>query len=190
MPEQIYLLAVDVRRRTANERSAAKTWESNRATRSPSATAASPPRAVSRPRRSEGPMRWPVPCARRDRHHQTVARWSTAEPALLLPASQTCPEEPAPAGREGALPGLINDHPAFRHALFRRDLQLHVLLDGIDVRRKMGTAAFNAIQERIGFTAVRQPTCSQLIYLWPRLHINCPEIGRTSRTRLLILVYL
>lgn len=53
----------------------AKTSASNQETRSHDVSDSSLPKTVSRPRKEEDPVRWPVPCVRCGQHHQTVARW-------------------------------------------------------------------------------------------------------------------
>ena len=62
-----------VPRRQQRRHNVAKNLESNRETRSPRASASSHPRTVSRPRKAEDPIRWPVRCNRCSQHHQPNA---------------------------------------------------------------------------------------------------------------------
>ena len=69
---------------------------------------------MSRPRKAEDPIRWPVPCARCGQHHQTVARWPDGgicgycyQQAKRTRGTCTC-------GHKGVLPGLIDNEPTCR----------------------------------------------------------------------------
>ncbi|MEV4991843.1 Fis family transcriptional regulator [Pseudarthrobacter sp. LMD1-1-1.1] len=69
---------------------------------------------MTRPRKPEDPIRWPVPCARCRQHHQTVARWPDGaicgycyQQAKRIKGTCAC-------GHEGVLPGLIGEQPACR----------------------------------------------------------------------------
>lgn len=69
---------------------------------------------MTRPRKPEDPIRWPVPCARCRQHHKTVARWPDGaicgycyQQAKRIKGTCAC-------GHEGVLPGLIDEQPACR----------------------------------------------------------------------------
>lgn len=103
-----------VPRRQPTHSSAAKTSESNQLTPSPSASASSHPRTVSRPRKAEDPTRWPVPCNRCGQHHQTVARWPDGGVCGYCYQQAKRTRGICACGHAGVLPGLIDNQPACR----------------------------------------------------------------------------
>jgi hypothetical protein len=69
---------------------------------------------MSRPRKAEDPVRWPVPCSRCAQHHQVVANWPDGgicgycyQQAKRIRGTCRC-------GHEGVLPGLVDSQPACR----------------------------------------------------------------------------
>jgi hypothetical protein len=72
------------------------------------------PRTMSRPRKAEDPIRWPVPCARCRQHHQTVARWPDGGICGYCYQQAKRTKGTCACGHEGVLPGLIDQRPACR----------------------------------------------------------------------------
>jgi hypothetical protein len=69
---------------------------------------------VSRPRKAEDPIRWPVPCARCGQHHQTVARWPDGGVCGYCYQQAKRTRGTCACGHEGVLPGMVDDQPACR----------------------------------------------------------------------------
>ena len=69
---------------------------------------------MSRPRKAEDPIRWPVPCNRCDQHHQTVARWPDGGVCGYCYQQAKRTRGICACGHEGVLPGLIDNQPACR----------------------------------------------------------------------------
>lgn len=69
---------------------------------------------MSRPRKAEDPIRWPVLCARCGQHHQTVARWPDGGVCGYCYQKAKRTRGTCPCGHEGVLPGLIDNEPACR----------------------------------------------------------------------------
>jgi integrase len=69
---------------------------------------------VSRPRKAEDPIRWPVPCNRCGQHHQTVARWPDGGVCGYCYQQAKRTRGICACGHEGVLPGLIDNQPACR----------------------------------------------------------------------------
>lgn len=69
---------------------------------------------MSRPRKAEDPIRWPVPCGRCSQHHQTVARWPDGGVCGYCYQQAKRTRGTCACGHEGVLPGIIDDHPACR----------------------------------------------------------------------------
>ncbi|MBT2550201.1 Fis family transcriptional regulator [Arthrobacter sp. ISL-65] len=69
---------------------------------------------MSRPRKPEDPIRWPVPCARCRQHHQTVARWPDGGICGYCYQQAKRTKGTCACGHEGVLPGLIDEQPACR----------------------------------------------------------------------------
>lgn len=71
-------------------------------------------RTVSRPRKAEDPIRWPVPCSRCGQHHQTVARWPDGGVCGYCYQQAKRTRGVCACGHEGVLPGIIDEEPACR----------------------------------------------------------------------------
>lgn len=69
---------------------------------------------MSRPRKAEDPIRWPVPCGRCGQHHQTVARWPDGGVCGYCYQQAKRTRGTCACGHEGVLPGIIDDQPACR----------------------------------------------------------------------------
>jgi integrase len=69
---------------------------------------------VSRPRKAEDPIRWPVPCNRCGQHHQTVARWPDGGVCGYCYQQAKRTRGICACGHEGVLPGIIDEQPACR----------------------------------------------------------------------------
>lgn len=69
---------------------------------------------MTRPRKPEDPIRWPVPCARCRQHHQTVARWPDGGICGYCYQQAKRTKGTCACGHEGVLPGLIDEQPACR----------------------------------------------------------------------------
>jgi integrase len=69
---------------------------------------------VSRPRKAEDPIRWPVSCNRCGQHHQTVARWPDGGVCGYCYQQAKRTRGICACGHEGVLPGLIDTQPACR----------------------------------------------------------------------------
>lgn len=69
---------------------------------------------MTRPRKPEDPIRWPVPCARCHQHHQTVARWPDGGICGYCYQQAKRTKGTCACGHEGVLPGLIDEQPACR----------------------------------------------------------------------------
>lgn len=69
---------------------------------------------MSRPRKAEDPIRWPVPCNRCGQHHQTVARWPDGGVCGYCYQQAKRTRGTCACGHEGVLPGLIDNQPACR----------------------------------------------------------------------------
>ena len=69
---------------------------------------------MSRPRKAEDPIRWPVPCNRCGQHHQTVARWPDGGVCGYCYQQAKRTRGICACGHEGVLPGLIDNQPACR----------------------------------------------------------------------------
>ena len=69
---------------------------------------------MSRPRKAEDPIRWPVPCNRCGQHHQTVARWPDGGVCGYCYQQAKRTRGICACGHEGVLPGLIDSQPACR----------------------------------------------------------------------------
>ncbi|MFF1385609.1 hypothetical protein ACFVWT_18810 [Arthrobacter sp. NPDC058288] len=69
---------------------------------------------MSRPRKAEDPIRWPVPCARCGQHHQTVARWPDGGVCGYCYQQAKRTRGTCACGHEGVLPGMVDDQPACR----------------------------------------------------------------------------
>lgn len=69
---------------------------------------------MSRPRKAEDPIRWPVPCSRCGQHHQTVARWPDGGVCGYCYQQAKRTRGVCACGHEGVLPGIIDEEPACR----------------------------------------------------------------------------
>ena len=69
---------------------------------------------MSRPRKAEDPIRWPVPCGRCSQHHQTVARWPDGGVCGYCYQQAKRTRGVCGCGHEGILPGIIDEQPACR----------------------------------------------------------------------------
>jgi hypothetical protein len=69
---------------------------------------------VTRPRKAEDPVRWPVPCNRCGQHHQTVARWPDGGVCGYCYQQAKRTRGLCACGHEGVLPGIIDEQPACR----------------------------------------------------------------------------
>lgn len=69
---------------------------------------------MTRPRKPEDPIRWPIPCARCHQHHKTVARWPDGGICGYCYQQAKRTKGACACGHEGVLPGLIDDQPACR----------------------------------------------------------------------------
>ena len=69
---------------------------------------------MSRPRKAEDPIRWPVPCNRCGQHHQTVARWPDGGVCGYCYQQAKRTRGVCACGHEGVLPGIIAEQPACR----------------------------------------------------------------------------
>jgi hypothetical protein len=78
---------------------------------------------VTRPRKAEDPIRWPVPCNRCGQHHQTVARWPDGGVCGYCYQQAKRTRGLCACGHEGVLPGIIDEQPACRRC---SDVRLNV----------------------------------------------------------------
>lgn len=69
---------------------------------------------MSRPRKAEDPIRWPVPCNRCGQHHQTIARWPDGGVCGYCYQQAKRTRGICACGHEGVLPGLIDNQPTCR----------------------------------------------------------------------------
>ena len=69
---------------------------------------------MTRPRKPEDPICWPVPCARCHQHHKTVARWPDGGICGYCYQQANRTKGTCACGHEGVLPGLIDEQPACR----------------------------------------------------------------------------
>lgn len=69
---------------------------------------------MSRPRKAEDPIRWPVPCGRCGQHHQSVARWPDGGVCGYCYQQAKRTRGVCECGHEGVLPGIIDEQPACR----------------------------------------------------------------------------
>ncbi len=69
---------------------------------------------MSRPRKAEDPIRWPVPCNRCGQHHQTVARWPDGGVCGYCYQQAKRTRGICACGHEGVLPGFIDNQAACR----------------------------------------------------------------------------
>lgn len=69
---------------------------------------------MSRPRKPEDPIRWPVPCARCTRHHQIVSNWPDGSICGYCYQQAKRTRGTCRCGHQGVLPGRIGGQPACR----------------------------------------------------------------------------
>lgn len=69
---------------------------------------------MSRPRKPEDPVRWPVPCARCRQHYQIAATWSDGGVCGYCYQQAKRTRGTCRCGHEGVLPGRVEDRPACR----------------------------------------------------------------------------
>lgn len=69
---------------------------------------------MSRPRKAEDPLRWPIPCSRCGQHHQIVANWTDGSVCGYCYQQAKRTRGTCQCGHVGVLPGLIGGQPACR----------------------------------------------------------------------------
>ena len=69
---------------------------------------------MSRPRKAEDPVRWPVPCNRCRQHHQIVANWPDGGVCGYCYQRAKRTRGTCRCGHEGVLPGLAGGQPSCR----------------------------------------------------------------------------
>lgn len=69
---------------------------------------------MSRPRKPQDPVRWPVPCARCSQHHEIAANWPDGGICGYCYQQAKRTRGTCRCGHRGVLPGRVDSHPACR----------------------------------------------------------------------------
>lgn len=69
---------------------------------------------MSRPRKAEDPLRWPIPCSRCRQHHEPVTTWPDGKICGYCYQQAKRTRGTCRCGHTGILPGRVDAHPACR----------------------------------------------------------------------------